>query len=70
MGHAKNGHAGKEVMIVKITNEEMAYRLVKLYFDEIARFGVKRSLDLDSVMQAYYYTLERLENKAKGTGNC
>ena len=54
---------------MKITNEEMAYRLVKLYFDEIARLGVKRSLDLDSVMQAYYYTLERLENKTKGTGN-
>ncbi len=69
MGCKKNEHAGKEVIMVKITNEETAYRLVKLYFDEIARLGVKRSLDLDAVMQAYYYTLEKLENNAKGTSN-
>ena len=49
--------------MVKITDEELSYRLVKLYFDEIARLGVKRSLDLDAVMQAYYYTLDKLKNK-------
>ena len=51
--------------MVKITNDEIAYRLVKLYFDEVARLGVKRSLDLDAVMQAYYYTLERLNNQTR-----
>ena len=56
--------------MVKITNEEMAYRLVKLYFDEVARLGIKRSLDLDAVMQAYYYTLEKLENQKKAMGEC
>lgn len=45
----------------KIPNEEIAFRLVKLYFDEIARLGLKRTLDLDAIMNAYYYTLYRLE---------
>jgi len=48
---------------VSVTDEEIAQRLVKLYFEEIARLGFKRSLDLDSIINAYYYTLERIKRK-------
>lgn len=43
--------------------EQVAIRLVDMYFKEVARMGFKRTLDLDSVVNAYYYTLERLERK-------
>ena len=49
-------------MKAKTPNEEIAFRIVKLYFEEVARLGFKRGLDLDSIMNAYYYTLYRLEN--------
>lgn len=48
-----------------IPDEEIAYRIVKLYFEEVARMGFKRNLDLDSIINAYYYTLQRLHNKDK-----
>ena len=47
-----------------VANEEMALRLVNLYFKEIARLGFKRKLDLDSIMNAYLYTLNRIEDKS------
>ncbi len=48
-----------------LSDEEMSFRLVKLYFEEIARMGFKRTLDLDSIINAYYYTLSRLQRKEK-----
>jgi len=48
-----------------IPDEEMAYRLVRLYFEEIARLGFKRKLDLDSIVNAYFYSLKRMKNKDK-----
>ncbi len=48
-----------------LSDEEVAYRLVNLYFQEIARLGFKRRLDLDSIINAYLYSLERLKNKEK-----
>lgn len=48
-----------------LPDEEVAYRLVKLYFEDIARASVKRSIDLDSTVNAYFYTLKRIENKEK-----
>ena len=48
-----------------LSDEEVAYRLVNLYFQEIARLGFKRRLDLDSIINAYLYSLEKLKNKEK-----
>lgn len=48
-----------------LSNEEIAARIVDVYFKEIARFGFKRSLNLDEVINAYYYTLSKLEDKDK-----
>lgn len=44
-------------------NEDIALGLVKVYVEEVARLGLKRKLDLDSVINAYLYTLARLEKK-------
>jgi len=49
-------------------DEEVAYKLVQLYFGEVARQGFKRSLDLDSIINAYLYALGRLRNKDKELG--
>ena len=46
-----------------LSDEEVAYRLVKLYFEEIARMGFKRKLDLDGIINAYFYSLSRLKRK-------
>jgi len=46
-----------------LTNEEIATRIMKVYFREIARLGYKRRLSLDEVINAYYYTLSRLRDK-------
>ncbi len=46
-------------------DEEVAYRLVKMYFEDIARQSVKRKVDLDAVINAYFYALRRIENKEK-----
>ena len=34
-----------------------------MYFEEIARLGFKRTLDLDQMIDAYFYTLKKLSNK-------
>ena len=47
-----------------IGNEVVAYNLVKLYLQETARLGLKRKFDLDSVINAYFYTLDRVNNKS------
>ncbi len=46
-----------------VPDEEIAYRIVKLYFEEVARLGFKRTLNLDSILNAYFYSLKRLMNK-------
>ncbi|MFH1663673.1 MAG: hypothetical protein ABH986_02605 [archaeon] len=48
-----------------IPDEEMAFRMVKLYFEEIARLGFKRTLDLDAIINAYFYSMARLKRKEK-----
>jgi len=40
-------------------NDDLALGIVKLYVEEVARLGLKRKLDLDSVINAYLYTLAR-----------
>lgn len=49
----------------QVSDEEVAFKLVTIYFEEIARLGFKRSLDLDAIINAYFYTLERLKSKDK-----
>ncbi|MDD4250998.1 MAG: hypothetical protein PHX27_02290 [Candidatus ainarchaeum sp.] len=46
-----------------MNDEEVAFRIVRLYFEEIARLGFKRQLDLDQIMNAYFYTLKKIRNK-------
>jgi len=46
-----------------MSNEEVAAKLVQVYFKEIARLGYKRSLTLDETINAYYYTLSKLQDK-------
>ena len=46
-----------------LSDEEVASRIVSVYFKEIARLGFKRTLGLDEVINAYYYALSRLKNK-------
>ena len=45
------------------SKEDVATRLVALYFQEVARMGFKRSLDLDSIINSYFYSLGRLDNQ-------
>jgi hypothetical protein len=49
-------------------NEELAVQLVRVYVEEIARLGLKRKLDLDSIINAYLYTLSRLNKKDEEMG--
>ncbi len=46
-----------------MNDEEVAFRIVRLYFEEIARLGFKRQLDIDQIINAYFYTLKKLSNK-------
>ena len=46
-----------------LPDEEIAFRMVKLYFEEVARLGFKRTLDLDAIINAYFYSLARLKRK-------
>jgi hypothetical protein len=46
-------------------NEEFALGIVKLYVEEVARLGLKRKLDLDSIINAYLYSLARLNKKSE-----
>jgi len=47
------------------SNDELALGLVKLYVEEVARLGLKRKLDLDSIINAYLYTIARLNKKSE-----
>ncbi len=49
--------------MAKLSQEEVAARLVHIYFREIARLGYKRRLALDEVINAYYYALSRLGDR-------
>jgi hypothetical protein len=51
--------------LARLSDEEVAVQLTRLYFEEIARLGFKRRLDFDAIINAYYYCLQRLQNKSK-----
>ena len=44
-------------------DEEVAFKIVRLYFEEIARLGFKRTLDLDQMINSYFYVLKQLKGK-------
>ncbi len=46
-----------------ITEEAQAFELVKLYLGDVAQHGLKRQLDLDQVINAYFYALGRICRK-------
>jgi len=48
-----------------MNDEEVAFRIVRLYFEDVARLGFKRQLDLDQMINAYFYTLKKLKGKDK-----
>ena len=47
----------------ELCDEEVALRMLNVYFSEIARYGLKRKLTLDEVINAYFYALLRIERK-------
>ena len=49
-------------------DEEMAYKLVELYVREISQRGEKRQMGLDTIINAYFYTLTRLKKKKEELG--
>ncbi|MDD4250997.1 MAG: hypothetical protein PHX27_02285 [Candidatus ainarchaeum sp.] len=46
---------------VESDDEEIAFKLVQTYFIEIARFGFKKQLTLDEIIDAYLYSLTRVK---------
>lgn len=51
------------MVLARVPNEQLAIRLVQLYFQEIASPNLKRQVDLDALVNAYVYALERLHSK-------
>jgi hypothetical protein len=49
-------------------DEEMAYKIVELYVREISQRGEKRQMGLDTIINAYFYTLSRLKKKKEEMG--
>lgn len=49
--------------VASLPDEEVAFRIVNLYFEEVAKKGFKEELDLDSITNAYFHVLKRLKNK-------
>lgn len=49
--------------VASLPDEEVAFRIVKLYFEEVARDGLKKELDLDEITNAYFHVMKRLKNK-------
>ena len=48
-----------------MNDDEIAFRIVRLFFEDVARLGFKRQIDLDQMINAYFYTLKRLKGKEK-----
>lgn len=46
-----------------LCGEEIALKMLDVYFTEVARYTLKRSLTLDEVINEYFYTLARVERK-------
>jgi hypothetical protein len=46
-----------------LCSEEIALKMLDVYFTEVARYGLKRKLSLDEVINAYFYALLRVQRK-------
>ena len=46
-----------------MNDEEVSFRIVRLYFEEVARLGFKRQLDLDQIINSYFFTLKKIKDK-------
>jgi len=46
-----------------LTDEEIALKIVEIYFEEIVRSGTKRKINFDSLINSYFYVLEKINNK-------
>jgi len=55
----KSGSFGK----VTAADEEIALSLASLYFKEVAKQGFKRSLEIDDIINSYFYALARIKRK-------
>jgi len=51
-----------------IPDEEMAYKIVQLYVEKVSQRGEKRQMGLDTIINAYFYTLLRLQRKKRELG--
>jgi hypothetical protein len=49
-------------------DEEMAFKLVEMYVKEVSQRGEKRQMGLDTIINAYFYTLLRLKKKRQEIG--
>jgi len=49
--------------VVEADEEEVAFKIVQTYFKEIARFGFKKRLTLDEIINAYLYSLARVKRE-------
>lgn len=50
-----------KIETMQLPDEEIAFRLARLYFREVARTGFKKSLELDAIINAYLYALARVK---------
>jgi hypothetical protein len=48
---------------VEADDEEIAFKIVQTYFKELARFGFKKQLTLDEVIDGYLYSLARVKRQ-------
>ncbi len=46
-----------------VDDEAIAFRVIQTYFSEVARFGMKKQLSLDEIINAYFYALARVKRK-------
>ncbi len=47
--------------VIEADDEEIAFKIVQTYFKEIARFGFKKQLTLDEIIDGYLYALARVK---------
>ena len=46
-------------------DDELAYKLVELYVQEVSKGHEKRQMGLDTLLNAYFYALLRIQRKNK-----
>jgi len=69
MAMAVSSTKSKSISVTDIKNaveadeEEVAFKIVQTYFKEIARFGFKKRLTLDEIINAYLYSLARVKRQ-------